>query len=734
LTDDANNKKKKKNPLDQMITPRTWDFWELLGQFKMVGLKVGMLRKKSLVIPFELRYKKIKIGKLISETAKINGNLKLWYSEDKTRILFYRKVDPEELAQVKKDLSGKDKDALIEAIWKSGWLAQPELVLSLLNAVKSKNKSQSREALKSIKRIGLPAFSIYLRAKAFIVLDKTIKENNYKIRMSSVKALESIGGEKALLIIKKVSRDGSGGVRIAAIESLGYIGGEQALDCIEEALDDNYKWVRYSAINALGRIGGEKAFALIVASLKHKDISIRFRAMYALERIGGAKAFAVIKKIVENKDNPKYRMAVGALGGFGSKDAIALLTIALQDKRIRVRIAAAGALGSLEGDKSLNLIKIALKDGAGIRLRAVRALGRIGGENIHVLLEKPLEDKEWRFVRQAAVVVLGNIGGKKSFILLKKALVDKDSYVREAAVEALGSIRDEKVFTYIKKALEDEDTGVRHSAVMALENKSEKNSLVLLSIAIEDEEDYVRHIAASSIKKIGGKKATVLLGKSLSDINLDIRNIAFEYFSEQKTKLAVSILEKHLRFKDRNIRGQSILALINLGTIDAVRVLGQAFDYLDKDERLILIIAFEKMEARLGTIALLEGMKSKKLRKESRILILKALGNLKQESAIQTLKITLKHKDPDLRCYTLQAIGKIGGKEMHSLLDDGLLDKEASVRESALDAFNAYKDTKTRDILLNHYQRESEKSLRKKTLEILRANFPDDAKVKEILK
>ncbi|MCH7623621.1 MAG: DUF4340 domain-containing protein, partial [Nitrospinae bacterium] len=74
----------------------------------------------------------------------------------------------------------------------------------------------------------------------------------------------------------------------------------------------------------------------------------------------------------------------------------------------------------------------------------------------------------------------------------------------------------------------------------------------------------------------------------------------------------------------------------------------------------------------------LHDLKNKKLLKNTQILILKALGNLKHADALPFLEEYIKNKDPDLRCYGLRAIGKIGGKKMHTLLDDGLLDDVSS--------------------------------------------------------
>jgi len=68
--------KEKDSPLDQMITPKTWELLdgELDRQFKKAGLNIDTLYPKNLVIPSILRFKKVKISTLLTETAKFNGD------------------------------------------------------------------------------------------------------------------------------------------------------------------------------------------------------------------------------------------------------------------------------------------------------------------------------------------------------------------------------------------------------------------------------------------------------------------------------------------------------------------------------------------------------------------------------------------------------------------------------------------------------------------------------------
>jgi len=407
--------------------------------------------------------------------------------------------------------------------------------------------------------------------------------------------------------------------------------------------------------------------------LKDEKYDIRISVINGLKKIGGERSFKLVGNMLKDKDAYVRESAITALAEMNGKKSFQLICNMLQDEYPSVRITAIKTLVSINKKKSFHLISNMMQDGASsVRLSAIKALVDIGGGEILNLIEKALKDKD-AYVRVEAVKALKDIGGDKAIALLGETLHDKDN----------GTMQISRGYRVKWK-------------------------------------ESVWEITLRALIKIGGKKSTALLIKYMDNKDRAVRELVFNYFSNQKSNLVMNALEKHLYSKDLDLQARSIEALTKIGTSDAGKILGHAFDLLNKKEHFNLIIALEKMDAKIGTAALIQGLKGKKLNKESRILILKALGNLKQETSIPTLKEFLKNKDPDLRCYTLQAIGKIGGTEMHSLLDDGLLDDVAAVRESALDAFINYKDKKTKVILQNHLERESEKKLREKTKAILK--------------
>jgi len=489
----------KKNPLEQLITAKTWNFWYLYKKHEKIGLHVGVLRPKELVIPSELRYKSVKIGKLLRETAKFNQDLKLWYSEDKTRVLFYRKPDPEKLAEVKRGLTSKNTAILRTAIWEARWLAVPELILPLVKLSEHKEKSIRAQVLESLKQISLSACSICVQEQAMGFLGKALDDEDQTVFFSAILSLARIGREKTLPLIKKALKHKDRNIRIfaaSALEKTG--GGENAFTLVKKILKDKDTWVRRSVVFGLGTINKERALPLLIKALGDEDWSVRKAAITALGDLGGAKAIRLIAK-------------------------------ALKDEDWDVRSHALITVGNLGGEKVLPLIKRTLEDkSSAVRGKAIEALLEIGGEKAFNLICKALKDSNLT-VRHSAIIALGKIGNKKSLAFVKEALQDKINSVRASAVIALKNIGGEKVLPLIEKALEDKNSTVREYAVSILQNRDDKKMLPLIKKALKDKASKVRSSAAAALGYIGGERArNALLFSLTNETDDDVKEMIYK--------------------------------------------------------------------------------------------------------------------------------------------------------------------------------------------------------------
>lgn len=121
------------------------------------------------------------------------------------------------------------------------------------------------------------------------------------------------------------------------------------------------------------------------------------------------------------------------------RDALSAL---LTDPCEEVRVAAAESLERLENIGSLPEVLEALKKGdLGTKLKALYALGRIGGEQVLSPLlycaSRPEED-----IKSVAIEVLGTLGHPKSLPVLMEGLKDPNPTIQAKTIAALKNFKD----------------------------------------------------------------------------------------------------------------------------------------------------------------------------------------------------------------------------------------------------------------------------------------------------
>lgn len=121
------------------------------------------------------------------------------------------------------------------------------------------------------------------------------------------------------------------------------------------------------------------------------------------------------------------------------KQRIAALVPLLKDQTPEVQAAAAAAIERLENSAGLEGVLVALKNGdTGTRVRAIYALGEIGGEQVLKPLlycaARPEEE-----LRSAAVSALGKIQLPQALSSIISALEDPSEAVQAQALAALGN-------------------------------------------------------------------------------------------------------------------------------------------------------------------------------------------------------------------------------------------------------------------------------------------------------
>jgi HEAT repeat protein len=312
-------------------------------------------------------------------------------------------------------------------------------------------------------------------------------------------------------------------------------------------------------------------------------------------------------------------------------------------------------------------------------------------------------------------------------------LRDKDAYVKSKGIEILGN--EDISFSYktLMQLWDSKNKNIREQAISKLlesydEIYTRKNLFKIYKIGNASQRyQVIEHLYENSEERFL-KENTVLFKKALNDKDSSVRKLALEILLEIGDVKYFDSIEKTFLSRGKEGKLEWIQVLRDREEDFAFKKIVSLIKDADIDVQTQVIFCLGKMESEEASNALLSAL-TKKIKKKAHILILKALKNCEEEKILPILKEDFKNKDVDIRCYIMAALKEIESTDISSFLDDGLLDDNSAVRSVALDILQEKKGKTYRDVLMNHFYRELEKTLQKKTRRILKKNFGTDKKV-----
>ncbi|HEU5149751.1 MAG TPA: HEAT repeat domain-containing protein, partial [Iamia sp.] len=213
-------------------------------------------------------------------------------------------------------------------------------------------------------------------------------------RQALLRMLEETGAIAAAE--RRLRRPGPVG-RAAAAELLGRTGGPAHVAALVDRLADRDPEVRAVAARALGRIGTPSAVAPLLAALDGRRPIPMGIVGSALLGVGPEGTAPLRYALQAGEASPVARaLAVEVLGLHGALEAAGVLADRTtdRDEAVEVRIRAARALGRIGSPRSVAALASVLSPAEPTALRAVatRALGEIGGDDAATLLIPLLDD------------------------------------------------------------------------------------------------------------------------------------------------------------------------------------------------------------------------------------------------------------------------------------------------------------------------------------------------------
>lgn len=231
--------------------------------------------------------------------------------------------------------------------------------------------------------------------------------------------------------------------------------------------------------------------------------------------------------------------------GFSEDEAITqVLVLALNDKKPLVQIEAIRTMGALKDKLSIwHLTNCAHDTRHTIRLEAVHALGKIGGDEVVDPLIGALLDNN-AIVRKTAREALESLTSEKAksalndapFMLLVK-LMNEGMTQRLDTIKYIATQKRTDGLPLLHKACSDEYKNIRIEAIKSIGILRDRTAIPVISQTLHDTYYDVRIEAVKTLEKLGGQLSLLALEKALNDPNSNVRKEASNSYYALKAKL-----------------------------------------------------------------------------------------------------------------------------------------------------------------------------------------------------
>jgi HEAT repeat protein len=307
-------------------------------------------------------------------------------------------------------------------------------------------------------------------------------------------------------------------VRVAALEHLPLFEDEQVIGIIGAALRHDTPRARAAAARGLARLESPDALALLSDALSDPDQWVRYHAARALGDHRNGPPLPRLAVLAESDPSVPARIAaIDAIGLRGSREAISALLrcAALADAEIAA--AALRALGRLGGDEVMDPLRTNGRSEEIIRRRgAIEGLGAHGSADAVAQLEWIAAAEAEAPVAELALAALS-------------AVASTDHAVGRAAIDALLSLcavpelRDRaaaclsrlpaEVASHVSGGLAHTDPAVRRRTVDILARFRRPEATRHLAAAFGDTDPGVRETAVVAVMRLGSTSFDDVLGE-----------------------------------------------------------------------------------------------------------------------------------------------------------------------------------------------------------------------------
>ncbi|MFI5371208.1 MAG: HEAT repeat domain-containing protein [Candidatus Eisenbacteria bacterium] len=274
-------------------------------------------------------------------------------------------------------------------------------------------------------------------------------------------------------------------------------------------------------------------------------------------------------------------------------------------------------------------VKMAVHTEWWLRLHMAKLLARFPSPEGTAAVVRLLDDDN-RAVRLEAIQCLGRLKATEAIPGLCGCLRDPDLKIQTAAIDSLIQIHDPAAVPHLVEVLKDESEQARRGAVEVLNEVVTVEAIKDLIHALRDADWWVRVRAADALGSLGGEKVVEAVVSLLKDEDEFVRRYAVEILNTVPSTIAVEPLISALEDPDWWVHERAIDALAKSGDARAVEPL---LELMGREPRAIP-------------------------------LTLRALGQLQDARAVETVCRMVSSESPEVRREALLALTSLVRAEM----------------------------------------------------------------------
>jgi len=373
--------------------------------------------------------------------------------------------------------------------------------------------------------------------------------------------------------------------------------------------------------------------------------------------------------------------AAQALGKIGDKRAVPPLTDHVQDMDMDVALDSIEALGFIGDPTPLPLLTegFNLADVPEIKVNAITAMGRLGGENVIEDMIKALRldvdmtddtgwDASWD-MNHIAVESLGRIGDARAVEPLA-SMLDDDTVVEEDGpiLKALAGCGEEGVSVVTTRLREHKDARSRRRAAMALSHADTAAAKDALADAMLDEDGDVRIYAARTLAGFQDDVYLLPLFMLLKDQNEEVRREAVELVAGVGGERTVEKILPLLEDENTSVRAVAASVLGEMHSGEAVESLLGLLQSQDIKMRQTAVDALSKIGDARAREALIGMLADKKEDEMVRSVVPAALVGMADDDVVSALRVAVGDDSRVLRSRTMIALRDINNQQARDVL------------------------------------------------------------------